>query len=86
MKHRSSTELAAAVLQTAIQPVKKSHIMYRTGIYIRRLNPILERLLDRQLIEFDVTTKTFVITDRGKEFLDLYRSMTDGVRFGSAAN
>jgi predicted transcriptional regulator len=74
-KNRTSTDLAANVLQAAFTPATKTRIMYRSQVYLRYLTPILERLLDKGLVEFNIEARTFVITDRGREFLELYKSM-----------
>jgi predicted transcriptional regulator len=55
--------------------------MFRANIYIRQLDAVLERLKDSELKEFDDKTKTFLIIEKGGEFLELYKSMTDAVHF-----
>jgi predicted transcriptional regulator len=81
MKNRTTTDMAAAVLESARRPIKKTQLMFRTNIYIRQLNAVLKRLQDKGLIQFDDKTRTFLTTERGREFLELYKSMTDDVHF-----
>ena len=83
MKNRSTTEMAAAVLATAFKPINKTQIMFRSGVHRRQLDPILERLQDKELMEYDVKSRTFLITERGRDFLDLYSSMVQDVTFGN---
>src|SRR5919198_2586809 len=56
--------------------LEKTHMMFRANIYIRQLDAVLERLKDSELKEFDDKTKTFLIIEKGGEFLELYKSMT----------
>lgn len=84
MKNRSTVDLCAEILSAALAPSNKTKIMFRSNTTVRQLGPILERLLDKELLEYDEEKRTFLITKRGREFLDLYGSMVEGVRLRSA--
>jgi predicted transcriptional regulator len=78
---RSAPDIAAPVLEAAQTPMKKTHIMYRTGIHMRNLDSVLEGLLDKELIEYDINSKKLRTTERGREYLTLYQSMAGQVSF-----
>ena len=85
MKNRSSLEVAAAVLHVALQPTNKTKIMFLSETSARQLKPVLEKMLDKELISYDPNSKTFSTTDRGREFLQLYQSMIHGLDFQRAS-
>jgi predicted transcriptional regulator len=73
--------MSAEVLKVAMNPIGKTRLMFKSGIHMRQLEPVLKRLVDKQLIHYNESSKTYSTSSRGQEFLEMYYSMTKDVNF-----
>ena len=70
-KNRKRLEIVRDLLSAASEKSRKTRIMYRANLSYQLLEKYLESLLESSLIEC-VDDSFYVITWRGKEFLQLY--------------
>ena len=70
-KNRSSLEIVRDVLSVASEKKRKTRIMYQANLSYRLMEKYLNRLLESGLMEC-VNDSFYVITWRGKEFLQMY--------------
>lgn len=70
-KYRHGLEIARDMLSVASVKVKKTRIMYQANLSYRLMEKYLKRLLENRLIEC-IDNSFYVITGKGKEFLQMY--------------
>ena len=70
-KNRNSLEIVKDVLSVASEKKRKTRIMYQANLSYRLMEKYLNRLLESGLMEC-VNDSFYVITWRGKEFLQMY--------------
>lgn len=61
----------ADMLSAAKEPVNKTALMYSARMSFAQLNPYLNYLVDKQLIESE--DGKWVITNKGRVFLSMYQ-------------
>jgi predicted transcriptional regulator len=67
---RSDMEIAAAILQVALNGAKKSHIIYKANLNFKLGKKYLTRLIKSGLIEGpDERHQVFSTTEKGVEYL-----------------
>ena len=69
MKYRSRNEIICEILNTCLEPRTKTRIMYNAYLSYTQVQEYVEHCLVNNLIENQ--SKTYLITEKGKEFLDL---------------
>ena len=72
MKYRCRIELAADLLTACLKAEKKTHIMNHGNINFKQLTFYLKMLLKSDLLSFEDASNSYVITKKGKKFLDLF--------------
>ena len=79
MKYRSSLLLIESVLDNVQEPKKITHVIQKTNISHARLEAALDKLIGSGLvnqIEYD-GYKAFVVTDKGRMYLEEYKRFND---------
>lgn len=75
MKYRSRTDIAAAILDIALEGAIKTRIMYKAFLSFPQLKEYLSVLEERGLLEYVATDQEYRTTDRGKQFLAMYKDV-----------
>jgi predicted transcriptional regulator len=74
MKYRCKIEVIADMLSAAQERTKKTHIMYRGNLSFKVLNVYLSAITKANLVSFDDATECYLITEKGKLFLDIFKN------------
>ena len=75
MKYRSRTDIAAAILEIALEGAIKTKIMYKAFLSFPQLKEYLALLEERGLLEHLVSDHEYRTTEKGKEFLKMYKDI-----------
>ena len=75
MGNRSRTEIVSSILETANGGVTKTKIMYFAFLSYNQLNEYLSILIENNLIEYLDGTKTFKTTEKGLNYIKMYREI-----------
>ncbi|MGI0036461.1 MAG: winged helix-turn-helix domain-containing protein [Nitrososphaera sp.] len=75
VKYRSRTDIAAAILEVALDGAIKTKIMYKAFLSFPQLKEYLGVLLEKGLLEYISTDHEYRTTDKGKHFLKLYKDV-----------
>lgn len=75
MKYRSRTDIVAAILEIAADGVIKTRIMYKAFLSFPQLKEYLSILIERELLEYDEEERIYITTDKGKQFLKMYKDV-----------
>ena len=75
MKYRSRTDIAAAMLEIAVDGAIKTKIMYKAFLSFPQLKEYLAVLEEKGLIEYISTDHEYRTTDKGKHFLRMYKDV-----------
>jgi predicted transcriptional regulator len=73
MKYRGKLEVVADMLSVAQERAKKTHIMYRGNLSFKVLNLYLRAVTKANLINFDDATGCYLITEKGRLFLEVFK-------------
>ncbi|HKF26900.1 MAG TPA: winged helix-turn-helix domain-containing protein [Nitrososphaera sp.] len=74
MKTRDSTEIIDLILQAVEhQPLTRSKIMYQALLNFKQVTDYAGILTDEGLLSYLVENRKFAITNRGKQFLELFK-------------
>ena len=74
MKTRDSTEIISLILQAVEhQPLTRSKIMYQALLNFKQVTDYTGFLTDEGLLTYLMENKKFAITNRGKQFLELFK-------------
>jgi predicted transcriptional regulator len=76
MRYRDRTELFASILDATNDVItNRTQLMYKTFLSYAQLKQYLSILTENQLIEYRATEQSYKVTEKGQQFLDLYRKM-----------
>jgi predicted transcriptional regulator len=75
MKYRSRTDIAAAILEIALDGSIKTKIMYKAFLSFPQLKEYLSVLEEKGLLEYLSTDHEYHTTDKGKQFLKMYKDV-----------
>ncbi|HEX6067736.1 MAG TPA: winged helix-turn-helix domain-containing protein [Nitrososphaera sp.] len=75
MINRAWRDVVADILETAEGGAIQTTIMYRSFLSYSMLKEYSDLLLQSRLISYDKKTRSYDITEKGKEFLELYKRM-----------
>ena len=75
MKYRSRTDIAAAMLEIALDGAIKTKIMYKAFLSFPQLKEYLAVLEEKSLLEYVSTDHEYRTTDKGKQFLKMYKDV-----------
>jgi len=78
--HRGRLDIIADILEASYNGTRKTYFMYRCNLSFRQLKFYLSFLLRKGLLDnieegFNPNPGLFQITDKGKEFLKVYKSL-----------
>ena len=74
MKSRDSTEIISLILQAVeYQPLTRSKIMYQALLNFKQVTDYTGFLTHEGLLSYLMENKKFAITNRGKQFLELFK-------------
>ena len=68
-------DIAAAILETALNGEKKSRIMYIAFLSFLQLKEYLEMLMDAGLLDYAKDERIYSTTESGRRFLKMYREV-----------
>jgi len=75
VKYRSRTDIAADILEIAMDGAIKTKIMYKAFLSFPQLKEYLTVLLERGLLEHVEDENEYRTTDKGKQFLKMYKEV-----------
>ena len=75
MKYRSRTDIAAAILEISLEGAIKTKIMYKAFLSFPQLKEYLGVLIDKGLLEHNAAEQKYRTTDKGKQYLKMYRDV-----------
>jgi len=71
--YRSKLDITADILNVVSHNAKKTKIMYEANLSYKLLTRYLAEALESSLIHFDPKDKCYVLTPKGREFLEKYQ-------------
>jgi predicted transcriptional regulator len=75
VKYRSRTDIAAAILEIAVDGAIKTKIMYKAFLSFPQLKEYLGVLMAKGLLEYVASDREYRTTDKGKQFMKLYKEV-----------
>ncbi|HEY7733893.1 MAG TPA: winged helix-turn-helix domain-containing protein [Nitrososphaera sp.] len=75
VKYRSRTDIAAAILEIAVDGAIKTKIMYKAFLSFPQLKEYLGVLMAKGLLEYIASDREYHTTDKGKQFMKLYKEV-----------
>lgn len=75
MKYRSRTDIAAAILEIALEGAIKTKIMYKAFLSFPQLKEYLAVLEQKGLLEHIAIDREYRTTDKGRQFLKMYKDV-----------
>jgi predicted transcriptional regulator len=73
VSYRSRLDIIADILHVASQNVKKTQIMYQANLSYKVLKRYLTQVIEASLISFEDEKQCYMVTDKGREFLEVYK-------------
>ena len=73
-KYRSRIEIVADILRIVLDGARKTHIMYQCNLSYKLLTRYLRDVLEAELVCNERDGNTYVITKKGKLFLQKFES------------
>ena len=78
MKYRSSTEIINKILETVFEEgATKTRIMLDSYLSYTQLVNYLDLLQNKGLLHYEKATRLFLITDKGRRFMELYKEIDE---------
>ena len=71
--YRGRLEIIAAILHVASRNAKKTQLMYQANLSYKVLQRYLAEISGASLINFEYEKQCYVLTDKGREFLEAYQ-------------
>jgi predicted transcriptional regulator len=71
--YRGRLDIIADILHVVSGNAKKTQIMYRANLSYKVLQKYLAEIVAASLISFEDLTKCYILTDKGRVFLDSYQ-------------
>ena len=71
--YRGRLDIIADILQVVSQNAKKTQIMYQANLSYKVLQRYLRDITEASLICFDTVERCYIITKKGRDFLDDYK-------------
>jgi predicted transcriptional regulator len=75
VKYRSRTDIAAAILEIAVDGSIKTKIMYKAFLSFPQLKEYLGVLEERGLLEYEQVKHEYHTTEKGRQFLKMYKDV-----------
>jgi predicted transcriptional regulator len=77
MGYRSRTEIISQILDTANGGITKTKLMYKVFLSHDQLKEYLAVLTQSELLIYDFVSRTFMTTEKGLRFLNLYNQIDE---------
>jgi predicted transcriptional regulator len=77
MKNRGRQDINAMILEAAIAAENKTKIMYKAYLSHNQLCAHLTELQDNGLLEYKLGEQTYITTQKGKRYLEIYNNMNE---------
>jgi predicted transcriptional regulator len=77
MKNRGRQDINAMILEAAIVAENKTRIMYKAYLSHNQLCAHLTELQDNGLLEYRLGDQTYMTTQKGKTYLEIYNTMNE---------
>lgn len=77
MKNRGRQDINAMILEAAIAAENKTRIMYKAYLSHNQLCAHLTELQDNGLLEYRLGDQTYMTTQKGKTYLEIYNTMNE---------
>jgi predicted transcriptional regulator len=77
MKNRGRQDINAMILEAAIAAENKTKIMYKAYLSHSQVCVHLTELQDNGLLEYRLGEQTYVTTQKGKRYLEIYNNMNE---------
>ena len=77
MKNRGRQDINAMILEAVIAAENKTKIMYKAYLSHSQLCVHLTELQDNGLLEYRLGEQTYVTTQKGKRYLEIYNNMNE---------
>ena len=71
--YRGRLDIIADILHVASQNAKKTQIMYQANLSYKVLTKYLTEVSEASLIDFEHEKRCYMLTAKGKEFLEAYK-------------
>ena len=71
--YRSRLDITADILKVVSGNAKKTQIMYQANLSYKLLTRYLAEILEASLIYFERERRCYVLTSKGREFLEKYK-------------
>jgi predicted transcriptional regulator len=81
MGYRSRFEIIADILNVANNRAKKTKIMYQANLSYKLLQKYLAEVKRSSLVMYERKGRCYVLTDKGREFLQAYREYSKHASF-----
>jgi predicted transcriptional regulator len=75
VKYRSRTDIAAAILEVAVDGAIKTKIMYKAFLSFPQLKEYLSVLEEKGLLDYVATDREYRTTEKGRQFLKMYKDI-----------
>jgi predicted transcriptional regulator len=79
--YRRKLDIIADVLSVASGGAKKTEIMYRANLSYKLLMKYLGEVKRAYLVSFERRERCYVLTSKGKQFLELYKEYSRRTRY-----
>jgi predicted transcriptional regulator len=73
VNYRDHVTIVANILKVASHNAKKTQIMYQANLSYNVLQRYLSEISTASLVNFDSKSQSFVLTQKGQEFLNTYK-------------
>jgi predicted transcriptional regulator len=77
MKNRGRQDINAMILEAATVAENKTKIMYKAYLSHNQLCAHLTELQDNGLLEYRLGEQTYMTTQKGKKYLEIYNTMNE---------
>jgi predicted transcriptional regulator len=75
--YRRRLDIIADILRVTSRNAKKTHIMYQANLGYKVLQRYLAEIIEASLINFEDEKQCYMLTAKGREFLDVYHEYSE---------
>jgi predicted transcriptional regulator len=78
--YRGKLDIIADILSVASRNARKTQIMYQANLSYKVLRKYLSEILGAQLVRFEDESQLFLLTEKGREFLEAYEKYSKSTK------
>jgi predicted transcriptional regulator len=78
--YRGKLDIIADILSVASRNARKTQIMYQANLSYKVLRKYLSEILGAQLVRFEDESRLFLLTEKGREFLEAYEKYSKSTK------